>query len=249
MIGFFIDASFNHKSFWDFVKEDSAFSTVHKVVVYRWFVPCILLAYLITPLVDRVLFHRKEKSLYRFLCLLVVMELVTICFWNSSAALMILIRIPLYVAGYYFGSDGIHLCEEKPKWLYALYAATIVIGGCVIVLLRMKYGDIIMAEYGIWWYPWLVMAFPMCELVACFFDVLKRVGWLKWIANTFAFIGSISLEVYLWQWLITGYMVICLGDYVSRTLLCWLFVPVSIIVAWIYSLLFNRRRVNKNVKV
>ncbi len=249
VIGLFIDASYRHKLIWDYIRDDSLFSTVHKIVVYRWFVPCILLAYIMTPFVDRVLFYREEKTQRRLVWIILLMVIVTFLFWNKSTALMVLIRIPTYVIGYYLGSDINFQKAQSEKHIILVCATIVATGGVFIVKLYEIYGDIIMAEYGIWWYPWLIMALPMCVLGSQLFEFLKRVSCLKWLAKVFEFCGSISLEIYLWQWLITGYMVICLDKYVDRTLLCFASIPVTLFVSWIYSMLFNRRRVVKNVKI
>ncbi len=248
VVGLFIDASFRHKLLWVYIREDSLFATIHKIIIYRWFVPCILLAYVITPVVDRVLFGKRKKTQCRFVWLVLLMVIVTFAFWNRSTALMVLIRIPTYVVGYYFGSDISFRWANNKKWNIPAHILLVTAGGALIVKLCEKHGDIAMAEYGIWWYPWLVMALPMCVLVSLLFGIFKRVRLLKWISTLFAFLGSISLEIYLWQWLIMGYMVACLGKFANRALVCFISVPMTVFVSWIYSMLFNRRMV-KNVNI
>lgn len=152
---------------------------------------------------------------------------------------MMVIRLPLYVIGFYNGYECSSVKKPgKPYITSLIHLVLIVISLLFIIWAEIKIGDIWMAEYGIWWYPWIIITVPLCLVLCRFLEATKKYKINKSVIRVLSFWGSISLELYLRQWIVTGNLIIYLGKYINKILLCIISIPLTIIVAWIYSRVF-----------
>lgn len=153
------------------------------MAIFRWFVPCICLCYILTPLIDKILLKFKNRFLTVFWVVLLCV-LISTFFIGSSVALMILIRIPEFLIGYWYA--------DRPNKQTNIFCRAVVL---VIVYvfyywLLGAYDDVFLADTGLYWWP--AIAFTS-SMVLC----LSRCKILN--NQLINFCGKYSLELYLWH--------------------------------------------------
>lgn len=154
------------------------------MLTFRWFVPCILFCYFITPIIQKV--FDKFGFKYGTLVLMILPIIMgSFAFIGSSVALMFLLRIPTYIIGYFYGAN-----EQKKIKLYPR-VGIIILGYMVYYFLLKNYSDNYLCDTGLYWYPAIFISSSMIVCLAYLSTYVKS----KWIN----FLGKYSLEVYLWH--------------------------------------------------
>ncbi len=155
------------------------------LAVFRWFVPAICICYLITPIIDKILkrFDYKFASLVLMIvvCLILAFPFMLI---GSSVALMVLLRIPEYIIGYWYAnSEG----NRIPIIIRILFLVSLYV---VYYYLLGRFSDSYLADTGLYWLPPILC---VSSMVIC----LSR---SRIINNPMCkFMGKYSLELYLWH--------------------------------------------------
>lgn len=165
------------------------FSAMHKLVFWliifssRWFVPCILLCYLLTPLIEKS-FNRLEYKRIALFLAVVGFILLSFLFLGSSSALIILLRIPEFIIGYYYASD-----EDRRSNIF--FRIIIVVLQFVVLYMLLAYlSSDYLFDSGLYWYPAI---FAVSSMVLC----LSKMKSKK--VKILSFLGKYSLEIYLWH--------------------------------------------------
>lgn len=201
------------------------------MLIFRWFIPCICFCYIITPLINLVI--NKIGHTYKSLFILIIPAIILsfLFLGRSSVALMILLRIPEYVIGYYYAGD-----KEKRTNVY--YRMFILLAGVLVYYCLLKeYSDIFLNEYGLYWYPAIFLTSSMVICLGKIFTAIK--------SRIITFIGEKSLEVYLWHF----YILFPVEDFLKNReiqfdkyniIVNLLVIALTLIVALIYSKLINK---------
>lgn len=156
------------------------------MALFRWFVPFIIICYFLTP----PIYHIFNRFGYSFL---VLVTLVGICiliaipfaFIGSSVALMVLLRIPEFVMGWYYGARP---QKEKTNLVFILLILAAIFATYYYLL--GTYTDAVLFDTGFNLWP-----------ITLFSGVLVLgVSRAKVFNNAFCnFCGKYSLELYLWH--------------------------------------------------
>ncbi len=161
-------------------------------LTFRWFVPCICLCYLITPIIDKYLLGEDKKRLFIILGISIVLA-VPFVIIQSSVALMILIRVPEYIIGYWFGKNH---SKDNCKNIIVRVAIVIILLIIYAILLNL-FDGYFLCDSGLYWWP---AAFGIGSLVL----LLSRI---KVIDNcVIRWFGRYSFELYLFHVLILAYL-------------------------------------------
>lgn len=156
---------------------------------YRWYVPCIILFYLLTPIIDYCFNVARNKKL----CLVVLWVgavLFSFVSLGKSTFMIILTRLPDYILGYYIGSEGISFKASPKKWVGIWAIATVALLSQSLCIANFT-GEY-MSDMGLWWYPLIFMVLPLSIIRCGLFD---KIGAPKF----FELLGKYSLEIYLWH--------------------------------------------------
>ncbi|NJJ37889.1 acyltransferase family protein [Paenibacillus apii] len=161
---------------------------------FDWYVPSILVLYFLTPFFMN---YFKLKNKYIILSAVVIGALllsVAITPTPLSYLLIFTIRIPIFFTGFLVGYwIEIH---KKITMAHVIINLAAVIFGLTSLLASLKYlPDEYLWNYGIWWYPFILMTLPLCLFLAAFLQFTSKLGIKKFIFLTFC--GTHSLEIYL----------------------------------------------------
>lgn len=142
---------------------------------YEWFIPTLLLFYLLTPLV-----YRLSRNQVLFILLL---SIPLILLYKGSGVLPYLsisiIRIPVFLLGILFFKD----LEQNKYHLFLITCITL----CIYIF----------AFSFFWKVPDVIQAAPLLPIVMGLFSCLLSFKYIRYIEVFFAFVGTISLEFYL----------------------------------------------------
>lgn len=152
------------------------------MVTFRWFVPCIIFCYFVTPLVDAFI-KRLGHKLSTLLLMVIPILAFSILFIGSSVALMFLIRIPEYIIGYYYAGNP----ERKSNGIIRTVLVFLEI--VIYYYLVNTFSDEYLCDTGLYWY---LAVFCTSSMVLC----IAYVG--KILENrVINFMGNYSLELFL----------------------------------------------------
>ena len=197
-----------------------------------WFVACILVCYLIYPLVHLFLFERRFLNPTLRLCILLLLTAsltFTVYFVFPdyySEVEIALCRFPVFFIGCYAG----RLVYEKktlPRYFYAIFLAVSVLGVLVLMFCSLPAP----------WYRWSFMlsGIPLTFVFVFMLNALK----CKPVGKFFAFLGTISLNLYVAHiMLIRVYKLTPLNE--NRNILHYLLLLVlSVAIAYAAELMIN----------
>lgn len=156
------------------------------IIIFRWFVPCIILCYLITPIINAI-FNRFGYKIQTLLVLIAICIGISMPFvyLKSSLALMVILRIPEYIIGWYYGAAA-----SKTKNHILTRVAIIVFMYAAYYCLLGTFSDEYLSDTGLYWWPAIVC---VSSMVIC----LARCRYID--NKIFNFCGKYSLELYLWH--------------------------------------------------
>lgn len=163
------------------------FQTGHQ---FNWYVPAVLVLYLLSPLFYDCIQRLGRKSLWVFAALV----LLNIAGWRSNL-LMALSRFPTYFLGMYMGA---RYAEGKCPTKKQLWIWTVVgIAAMALVPYIFLYQKWLLWYYGMFW------SLFFFSTPACMFGVTKLLDWQKkrvlgrGLNRLWAFLGERSFEIYL----------------------------------------------------
>ena len=152
---------------------------------YFWFIPMILLCYLIAPFYFKFIFRYKYSVLFPFALAIVIFF---ISFHTPRTQIMIT-RFPIFLLGMHLGKevyDNKTIFDWKPQWLSLLIPALAMF--CVVAINYVPH--IIEVERQVYF---------LCGIPSLFFILLivKYLVKVKLIQKLLALMGDISLELFL----------------------------------------------------
>ncbi len=199
---------------------------------FNWYIICILICYLLTPyLASYIKKHNDVKSLILILLLIVM----SAAFFKDSKRIIIMARIPVYALGMLFAKhDNVDVKRVRMP-LFALFAF-----GVVVLEVACRYVGDYMWNYGLYWYPFIMIAPFMCLMISELSALLEKRGTSK-VVGFFSFIGGISFEIYLVHVLTFDIFKTLATDGPYDNNWTWsACLLVTFFLAWLYSLLLKK---------
>ena len=136
--------------------------------LYIWFIPAILICYLFFPLY----YHLSSKyGIFIFFAIGSVSSVILSLFLSSSSLQHILIftvRLPVFFLGAYIGQ--LLVSGKSNELLNSNWFSVIVLVVSVffLFLINTIFTDKQGRAFGLWWYPTILMAYPLCLLLGQF---------------------------------------------------------------------------------
>ena len=156
----------------------------------NWYVYAIVLFYFLSPVFYGLLTgsnHRKRTGV-----LLVLAALLTSFGFFQRQKLIVFSRLPIYLMGMGLSCNR----SEKPLTKRHWVAMTILlVTGSGLLLVCIREFPQFLWPYGLWWYPFLLIAPSLALMTAAVFERLE--GRLMRIKNLLTVFGSASLEILL----------------------------------------------------
>jgi peptidoglycan/LPS O-acetylase OafA/YrhL len=142
---------------------------------YEWFIPTLLLFYLLTPVVYRL--SRNQ------VLVLILLSIPLILLYKESEVLpylsIAITRIPSFLLGVLFFKD----LEQKK---YNLFLIT-----CIILCMYAS------AFSFFWKVPTVIQAAPLLPIIIGLFGLILSLKYIRYLDVFLAFVGSVSLAFYL----------------------------------------------------
>lgn len=166
---------------------------------FDWYIPATIILYLISPIILKM-FFKSEKINQKYsiigLCIFIGIFLSMLIINSQVSYLLIFTsRIPIFFIGRIiaYWSD----INKDINKVHFLLGTLLFIIGFITLMIFIKYFSNYLWEYGLWWWPFLIITLPLCIFICVCMDfvVSKGITELKFIK----FCGNHSLELYLFH--------------------------------------------------
>jgi peptidoglycan/LPS O-acetylase OafA/YrhL len=159
-----------------------------------WYVPALMIFYLIFPLLNALI--KRGKSLAFFIFCAACWMVVWILGDGSYSYLIIaIVRLPVFALGVWL---LYYLSERKisvPAAPFLIHLAISLAGLVVLLLILSKVSEVYKQGYGLIWAPSLVFVASLSVSIASIFGALGKIN--KITRGFFSFLGDHSFELYL----------------------------------------------------
>ena len=160
---------------------------------FNWYVSGMWLSYLLTPwlapLAERC--DTRAKAAGALLGLL----LLSAGFWGDTELVIIMTRLPVFFVGMLFAAESLRR-EALTKTELALLICAVPVGAALLWETPRFAADVVW-NYGLAWYPLLLIAPGLCVLIAAASDRLSRFKAGQAVNRAVAFLGGLTFEIYL----------------------------------------------------
>lgn len=162
----------------------------------NWYVYTIMLFYVLAPIPFFLLRDSKRKTL-TCVILTAIALLGSTAFFSTNAfvtkhLLIAFSRLPLFIIGMYFSAALKDKVMKKSHWIICIAVFLIGLAAMVYVL---KYQKKLLWTYGLWWYPFILIAPTMSLLLAKLCAICER--RIRHLMAVLRFLGAGSLEIFL----------------------------------------------------
>lgn len=161
---------------------------------FNWYIQSLLVFYGLAPIIKKLLDQYEKKGLCFALS---VSFIIAPIFWFNNI-LMAVARLPIFVIGMYLGKCIAVEKKVSKRQEITLYGMAVT-GVCVVALCVLKF-PLLLSDYGMWWYPFVLIVPGLCMLL------VRILGIVKFIRGGVRFIGTASLEIYLIHIVVIDYL-------------------------------------------
>ena len=155
-----------------------------------WYVYAIMLFYLISPVLHSLLKHSGNRT--RTCIGLLIVSLMMAASFLTDSRLIVFSRLPIFIIGMYISSALRNISIDKKQWILIL---TAFVFGNVLLLVSVRYFHDYLWPYGLWWYPFILIAPSLSLLLAKCFDMSDK--YVRPLCRLFSVFGRSSLEILL----------------------------------------------------
>ena len=160
---------------------------------FNWYVSGMWLSYLLAPwlapLAERC--NTRTKAAGALLGLL----LLSAAFWGDTELVIIMTRLPVFFVGMLFAAES-RRREALTKTELMLLICAVPIGALLLWETPRFAADVVW-NYGLAWYPLLLIAPGLCVLIAAASEGLSRFKAGQTVNRAVAFLGDLTFEIYL----------------------------------------------------
>lgn len=217
------------------------------VYSYLWFVPCILIFYILAPFYYMLFDRVKRKFIFTASSVVIA---IALCFllkpFIRYDLYAIAVRVPVFLLGFYFG----HCSYNEVKiscihWIAAI--VSLVVGVTYSYLLNSHFiAEILPANNAL---VNLLIAPPLVIILSRLFVFTYRFKALKPVQAFFAFFGAMSFEVYcLQEWFWGKICQLPINSSIFRQVVCFAGVTVFSYLFHLFSKLFLKRGAKTQTK-
>lgn len=162
----------------------------------NWYVYTIMLFYILAPIPFFLLRDSKRKTL-TCTVLVAIALLGSTAFFSTNAfvtkhLLIAFTRLPLFIIGMYFSAALKDKVMKKSHWLICIVVFLL---GVALMVYVLKYQKKLLWTYGLWWYPFILIAPTMSLLLAKLCSICER--GIRHLMAVLRYLGTASLEIFL----------------------------------------------------
>lgn len=160
----------------------------------NWYVSGMWLSYLLVPWMAALAMRCRTKL--QGLAAVFALVLLSVCFWGDYELIIIVTRLPIFLVGMLFAAASKRR-ESLTKTEVAVLLALVPVGFVLDWELLKYFPELAAWNYGLAWYPFLLMVPGTCIVIAALSELLDRSRFGRGVNRVLGFIGSITFEVYL----------------------------------------------------
>lgn len=159
---------------------------------FNWYISGMWLMYFLAPFLKGVV--DRINSGWKFVTVLSMLLLLTICFWESNTYIITISRIPIFFVGMQVGKM---ICENKVlsrKEMISLMIGTVV-GTFLLCYCVLKKPDFLQRN-ACYWYPFILITPGLCLMISVMMELQKKY-FGTFIEEKLSIPGKYSFEIYL----------------------------------------------------
>ena len=177
---------------------------------FNWYTNAIWLFYLLAPVVVGMI-GKTESGGKRVVPVIILMAagfFISMTFWHTLL-LTAFSRLLIFVLGVYFGAEmlvdikkGYELSKEKhflwQRYPLLFWNAVMIIGTAILAFCLSRLSGYLW-NYGLWWYPFVLITPGLCMDLGMLARVLGRFSVGNAIRKVIETAGDASFEIFLWH--------------------------------------------------
>lgn len=207
---------------------------------FNWYISAILLFYILAPYFKGVADQASPMGKIFFLVFLVIFS---VPFWRANTYIITITRLPVFYLGMLFAD----MCKKNKQIRRREIAGMAIafILGLVFIFYVLFFARQHLWDYGLYWYPFILITPPLCLAISYLSMVLERAKITKRIVAFISLCGDYSFELYLVHVLVFAIIKASIGHATIRHwawvvgLLC---IPVGCFVLRRLTMLFHHIR-------
>ena len=160
---------------------------------FNWYVSGMWLSYLLTPWLAPLAVRCDTRA--KAAVALLVLLLLSAAFWGDTELVIIMTRLPVFFLGMLFAAES-RRREALTKTELALLICAVPVGAALLWETPRFAADVVW-DYGLAWYPLLLIAPGLCVLIAAASEGLSRFKAGQAVNRAGTFLGGLTFEIYL----------------------------------------------------
>lgn len=159
---------------------------------FNWYITGLLILYLAAPYFKSVIDKGSRFQNCLFFLMLIALS---VPFWNNRLLIIIVTRLPVFCLGMLFAKR----CESNDKAtkkIWIIICFRLLIGLAALLVGFVCFSDYLWT-YGLYWYPFILVAPSLCFLISWFFNKTEHLKIVSIPKKILSFCGKNSFEIYL----------------------------------------------------
>ena len=157
---------------------------------FNWYIPTLLMLYLLSPLFFAVIDRYGRKSLW----MIPLLFLIEAGAFNTSL-MMGLSRFPVYFLGMFLGAEA-H-AGRQPSRQHLILSGVMMVVSMVALYFLVTKNPHLLNGYGFWWHPYLFSTAGCLYFTTWCLEKHEKWRLTRLLNRGLAFLGNNSFEIYL----------------------------------------------------
>lgn len=158
---------------------------------FNWYVSAVWVSYLLAPLF--ALYLDCSRRFRLFLPVLLLLAISTTFLGSEWSLMLFATRLPIFYVGMLFAKCAQQ--QETIRWRTLAGSLLVSVAGFALLLLCYIRFPFTVIEWGMFWYPFLLITPGLCIALSLLCMLLQRV--VRWPISLLATLGSASFEMYM----------------------------------------------------
>lgn len=159
-------------------------------ISFNWYLTALIVCYVLTPYLASFV---KSHEFKRCFLLILVLVLMSTAFWDDRKFIISASRLPIYTIGMICAKYDSKTIDRKFLTISVLLFCL----GNLCLLGNYKYFHQFLWLYGLYWYPFILIAPSLCLLLSFISSLMKSQKILVYGDNAIRLIGKHSFELFL----------------------------------------------------
>lgn len=171
---------------------------------FNWYVQALPLYYITAPIIFSLVNKKSNvsspvKNTVSAFVLVAISCIAGIAFFGETS-LMAISRLPVFIIGIFAGCHMINNQAKgtiKSSVLPFVICTVLMLAGFALMFRILDIGNDKLWHYGLWWYPFIIIAPCMSVFITVLFDFLSKIKLFDFLIKIVGIIGKSSFEIYL----------------------------------------------------